>query len=78
MPPEVWAFVGKKQRRCDDDNPADARLGDCWDHVALDPAHRLVLSVVPGKRTPEQVHTLVEDVKQRTEGRMLTWITTDE
>lgn len=60
---EKWAFVGKKQKRCDDQNPADARLGDCWDHVALDPAHRLVLSVVPGKRTAENVRTLVQDSK---------------
>jgi len=48
---EKWSFVAKKQKHC---NPADAaagRCGDCWDHVALDPAHRLVLSVVVGKRT---------------------------
>ena len=75
---EKWSFVAKKQKRCDDDDPADARLGDCWDHVALDPAHRLVLSVVPGKRSQEKVQTLVRDVKRRTGGRMLNLITTDE
>ncbi len=75
---EKWAFVGKKQRRCDDDNPADDRLGDCWDHVALDPAHRLVLSVVPGKRTAENVEALVQDARRRTAGRLLNLITTDE
>ena len=52
---EKWAFVGKKQKHCDDDDPADDRLGDQWDHVALDPEHRLVLSVVPGKRTAQNV-----------------------
>lgn len=75
---EKWAFVGKKQKHCDDDDPADDRLGDCWDHVAFDPVHRLVLAVVPGKRTAENVETLVEEVQQRTEGRMLDLITTDE
>lgn len=75
---EKWAFVGKKQKRCDDQDPDDARLGDCWDHVALDPAHRLVLSVVPGKRTAENVRALVQDSKRRTQGRKLNLITTDE
>ena len=75
---EKWAFVGKKQKQCADDDPDDARLGDCWDHVALDPVHRLVLGVVPGKRTAENVAALVQDVKRRTQGRMLNLITTDE
>ena len=40
---------------CDPDNPDDAKQGECWDHVALDPEHKLVLSVVPGKRTAENL-----------------------
>jgi len=78
---EKWAFVAKKQKRCDADELNDTRLGDCWDHVALDPVHRLVLSVVPGKRTAENVQKLVQDMKRRTQGRsgkMLNLITTDE
>jgi len=75
---EKWSFVAKKQKNCDEDAPDDARRGDCWDHVALDPAHRLVLSVVPGKRTAANVQTLVQDVKRRTGGRLLNLITTDE
>ncbi len=39
---------------------------------------RLVLSVVPGKRTAEKVQTLVQDVKRRTQGRMMNLVTTDE
>jgi IS1 family transposase len=46
--------------------------------VALDPEHRLVLCVVPGKRTAEHVQELVQDVKRRTGGRPLDLITTDE
>jgi hypothetical protein len=50
---EKWAFVAKKEANCDPDDPADDRKGDHWDHAALDPEHRLGLSVVPGKRTAE-------------------------
>jgi IS1 family transposase len=75
---EKWSFVGKKERQCDPDEPADAQQGDNWDHVALDPEHRLVLSVVPGKRTAEAVATLVQEVQQRTEFRPLRLITSDE
>jgi IS1 family transposase len=75
---EKWAFVGKKEKQCDPDDPADALQGDNWDHVAFDPEHRLVVSVVPGKRTAEHVHELVHDFKQRTQGRVMNLITTDE
>jgi IS1 family transposase len=75
---EKWSFVGKKQKRCQPEEPADARRGDNWDHVALDPEHRLVLSVVPGKRTDEKVHQLVQDFKGRTGGRLMNLMTSDE
>ena len=45
---EKWSFVAKKQKNCDPTDPADDHKGDCWDHVAYDPEHRLVLAVVPG------------------------------
>ena len=70
--------MNKKEKRCDPANPADARHGDNWDHVALDPEHRLVVSVVPGKRTIEKVEALVEDFKNRTGGRTMNLITSDE
>ncbi|HUS40437.1 MAG TPA: hypothetical protein VMX74_13375 [Pirellulales bacterium] len=70
--------MGKKEKHCDPDNPDDAKQGDNWDHVALDPEHRLVVSVVPGKRTAENVGALVEDFKERTGGRPMNLITSDE
>jgi IS1 family transposase len=70
--------VGKKQKHCDPDNPADAHRGDNWDHVGFDPEHRLVVSVVPGKRTAENAEALLADFKNRTGGRLLNLITTDE
>jgi IS1 family transposase len=75
---EKWAFVAKKEKNCDKGDPADARCGDNWDHVAFDPEHRLVVSVVPGERTKENVQALVNDFKARTGGRLMSLITTDE
>jgi IS1 family transposase/transposase-like protein len=75
---EKWAFVAKKEKNCDGDDPDDQFRGDCWDHVAFDPEHRLVVSVVPGERTAESVAELVGDVKERLDSRTPALITTDE
>ena len=45
--------------------------------MAFDPEHRLVLSVVPGERTAENVAAVVEDFRRRTGGRLMNLITTD-
>ena len=74
---EKWAFVAKKEANCDPDDPADDRKGDTWDHVAIDAESRLVVSVVPGERTAENVVAVVEDFKRRTGGRLMDLITTD-
>jgi hypothetical protein len=55
--------VGKKQKNCDPDDPADDHCGDYWDYVAYDPEHRLVLVVIPGARTEENGHALVAEVE---------------
>jgi IS1 family transposase len=70
--------VGKKQQHCRADDPADAEQGDNWDHVALDPEHRLVLAVVPGKRTAEHCRELVAEFHRRTGGRIVRLMTSDE
>jgi hypothetical protein len=75
---EKWAFVGKQEKQCDPEEPADTKQGDNWDHVALDPEHRLVVSVVPGKRSAENVEKVVQDCKARTGGRPMNLITSDE
>ena len=74
---EKWAFVHKKQAHCDPDCPADDELGDCWDHVALDAESRLVLAVIPGKRTAENTHALVAEAHRRTDGRTDVLLTSD-
>ena len=75
---EKWAFVGKKEAHCDPNDPDDQRQGDHWDHVALDAEHRLVLCVIPGKRTAENAQALLQDVQERLDGRTPNLITTDE
>lgn len=75
---EKWSFVGKKEKHCDRTNPDDDLLGDCWDHVAFDPEHRLVVSLVVGRRTEGLTQLLVEDFHERTEGRLMNLMTSDE
>jgi IS1 family transposase len=75
---EKWSFVGKKQKNCDPDDPADGRKGDCWDHVALDPDSRLVLEVLVGPRTADVAALLLEGVRGRLGGRPPALITSDE
>ncbi len=75
---EKWSFVGKKEKNCDRADDADDFLGDQWDHVAFDPEHRLVVSLVVGRRTEELTLLLVEDFHQRTDGRLMDRMTSDE
>lgn len=75
---EKWSFVGKKEKHCDPQNPADQWRGDNWDHVALDPEHALVLAVVNGKRSQVLVRRVLEMVDRILEKRVPRLITTDE
>lgn len=70
--------MGKKEKHCNEQDPADSQQGNNWDHVAYDPEHRLVISVIPGKRTAKNVDKLVADFKKRTGGRIMNLITSDE
>ncbi len=66
---EKWGFVAKK---------ADNDKGDQWDHTAIDAETRLLISVVPGRRTLESCVTLVQAVKDKTGDRTELFFTTDE
>jgi IS1 family transposase len=46
--------------------------------VAIDPESRLVLAVVPGARDAESVEEVVGEVKDRTGGRVLDLVTSDD
>ena len=43
--------------------PTDVGKGDQWDHTAIDAENRLLLALVPGKRTTENSVRLIEEVK---------------
>lgn len=75
---EKWSFVGKKEKNCDPNDPNDDSYGDNWDHIAYDPENRLILSVIPGKRTAENTHKLIKDFIRRTGGKLMGLITTDK
>jgi IS1 family transposase len=75
---EKWSFVGKKEKHCDPAGADSRSQGDQWDHVAFDPASRLVLAVVVGKRTADNAVRLVEDVRARLGGRVPELVTSDE
>lgn len=72
---EKWCFVYKKEANCTED---EEERGDNWDHTAIDPEHRLLLSIVPGKRTADNCHKVVAEVKKRTGGRTDILLTSDE
>jgi IS1 family transposase len=70
--------VAKKQEHCNPLNPADEQKGDWWDHKGYDPKNRLVVCVVPGARNSENAEETVAQFKQRTGGRAMNHITSDE
>lgn len=67
---EKWAFVGKKQKHCDDSAPDDEAEGegDQWDHTALDVDSRTVVSLAVGKRNRENLEAVVADFAERSGG----------
>jgi hypothetical protein len=75
---EKWAFIAKKEKHCDRNDEADDWCGDCWDYVALDSEHRLVVSALVGKHSAEHVDLLVADFQRRTKGRLMNLMTSDE
>lgn len=50
---EKWSFVGKKEEPSDSHDPPG--FGQNWDHTAIDAESRLLLSLVPGKRTAKEL-----------------------
>ncbi|MFH0939621.1 MAG: hypothetical protein V1899_10130 [Planctomycetota bacterium] len=74
---EKWNFVHNKEKNCGPDKPSE-RCGDNWDHTAIDAEHRLLLELVPGKRTLENCEKVVEEVQRRTGERADILFTSDE
>lgn len=66
---EIWAYVGKKQRRVSAEDDA-ARVGDQWTYVAIDADTKLIPSFLVGKRTAENTNEFVRDVAARLSRRV--------
>lgn len=61
---EKWSFIKKKQAHLTPlDDPNEA--GDHWDVVSIDPKSKLILSLVPGKRTEQTIRAAVLDTERR-------------
>lgn len=60
---ELWAFVGKKQKRVVGDEPE--HVGDIWTFVALDPDTKLVPAFRVGGRDAATATAFMKDVASR-------------
>lgn len=61
---EKWSYVAKKQRHMTPmDDPSER--GDYWDATRLDPQRKLLVSLVPGRRTTTTIHQVVADAAAR-------------
>lgn len=70
---EVWAFIGKKQKRVRPDD--DPNLGDCYCFVGIERHSKLVLNIALGKRDQTTTDVFVEGLRHATGGEFQ--ITTD-
>lgn len=60
---ELWAFVGKKQKRVTPDD--DFSKGDCYTFLALDATDKAILAYRSGKRDAVNTELFVADLKSR-------------
>ena len=58
---EIWAYVGKKQRRA----KADPEKGDQYTYLALDATRKAILSYKTGKRNAATTQRFVSDLAER-------------
>lgn len=70
---EVWAFIGKKQKRVRPED--DQNLGDAYTFVAIERHTKLVLNIAVGKRDQATTDVFIEGLRHATRGEFQ--ITTD-
>lgn len=61
---ELWAFVGKKQRRVTPSDDA-SRVGEMWTYVAIDAETKLVPGFLVGQRSVETTEAFIADLASR-------------
>jgi len=62
---ELWTFVYKKERMLKEWEKLHSEWGDTWVWVAFDPVHKLVIVVLVGERTGEEVVGFVARLRAR-------------
>jgi IS1 family transposase len=60
---ELWSYVGKKQRRVTQDDPAD--LGDQYVFIGIDATRKAIISYLVGKRDGENTNAFLADLRRR-------------
>ena len=63
---ELWAFIGKKQRRVEVED--DQTKGDAYTFIALDQTQKAILSYRTGKRNGDNTELFVTDLRSRVLG----------
>lgn len=63
---EMWSFIGKKEAHLEPIEKLEGILGDAWIWIAFDPAHKVVIAHVIGKRTEPHAVSLLQQVKRVT------------
>lgn len=61
---EKWSYTTKKQKRVSASD-GQHQVGDRWDLNCIDPQTKLLLTILPGKRTAEMIHQAVKDAASR-------------
>ena len=60
---ELWTFVFKKNKTLSAWEKLHSEYGDTWVWTAIDPTHKLVLSLVVGEHKEEEAVTLLQKLK---------------
>lgn len=60
---ELWSYVGKKQRRVKQTDPAD--LGDQYVFIGIDATRKAIISYRVGKRDGENTNAFLADLRSR-------------
>ena len=69
----------KKDKKCTEEERSEGETGSIWDHVAIDPCSKLVVSMIQGPcRDQESSDLLVQDFSNRTNHQAPELVTTDE
>jgi len=60
---ELWSYVGKKQRKVKQTDPAD--IGDQYVFIGIDATRKAIISYRVGKRDSENTNAFLADLRQR-------------